>query len=173
MSDRAMDKVTEEQAADLLELLQSPASIDHKVAKVNDVKSQIKKFAVHDTCAPFLFEALRIATQSQNPMLSNAGFTSLNHLLSRLSNQESRFVAKEAKNTLPVVIEKLGDHKDKVRDLAAICLTTMWKWAGPDVERAVKNTAMVGKNSRAKEAAMHWLVNVRSPVSFWVLQSLT
>lgn len=155
-----MEKITEEQAAELLDLIQSNAIVDHKVAKVNDAKSQIKKAAVHDSCAPFLFEALRTASTSQNPTLSIAGFTSLNHLLTRLSNQESRYVAKEAKNTLPVVIEKLGDHKDKIRELAATCLTTMWKWAGPDVERAVKNTAMVGKNSRAKEAAMHWLVSV-------------
>jgi len=74
--------------------------------------------------------------------------------------QEPKHVVRETARTLPVVIEKLGDHKDKYRVLAAQCLTTFWRVAPMDVERAVQNTGMVGKNSRAKEASMQWIVQV-------------
>ena len=69
---------------------------------------------------------------------------------------------KEAGRTLPLVIEKMGDQKEKYRQLAAQCLTTFWKTAPMDVERIVKNAGMVGKNPRMKEASTNWLVQVNT-----------
>lgn len=155
------EKITEAQAADLLALLRTDASVDIKVAQVNNVKSGIKQNNVPDTCVQQLFEISRICMTSQHAALVNAGFTTLNHLLTRLSRQEPKYNAKEAARTLPLVLEKMGDSKEKYRILAGQCLTTFWKAAPMDTERAVKNTAMTGKNSRAKEASMQWLLQVR------------
>ncbi len=98
---------------------------------------------------------------SQHAAIVNAGFSSLNHLLTRLTRQEPKHIAKEAGRTLPLVIEKIGDPKDKYRQLAAQCLTTFWKIAPLDVERIVKNAGLVGKNPRMKDASMNWLLQVR------------
>lgn len=62
-----------------------------------------------------------------------------------------------------MVIDKMGDLKEKYRQLAAQCLTTFWKITPLDVERIVKNAGLVGKNSRMKEASMTWVVQVSYP----------
>ncbi|OHE94680.1 hypothetical protein CORC01_09989 [Colletotrichum orchidophilum] len=152
------EKITEEQVDDLLKILRSEASVDHKVQHVTGIKSGIKQHNVPDALVPQIFDGLRTASTSPHAVLVNAGFTALNHLLTRLSRQEPKYIAKDAKHTLPLVIDKLGDPKDKFRSLASQALTTIYTAAPMDVERSVKNVAMVGKNPRAKEAGMHWLL---------------
>ncbi len=156
------EKINEEQVANLLAVLRTDASIDAKVNQINNVKSGIKQNNVPEPCVLPLFEATRQSMISQHAAIVNAGFSTLNHLLTRLSRQEPKYVAKEAGRTLPLVIEKMGDQKEKYRQLAAQCLTTFWKVAPMDVERIVKNAGMVGKNPRMKEASMNWLVQVIS-----------
>lgn len=153
------DKISDKQVADLATLLlKHDAATDTKVNAVNAVKSGIKQHNVPETCVPQLFDVLRNASVSQHAALVNASFSSLNHLLTRLSRQEPKFISKEAMRTMPVIIEKLGDQKDKMRSLAAQAMTTVYGIAPAEVERSVRNTAMSGKNPRAKEASMHWLV---------------
>ena len=154
------EKITEAQVADLLALLRTDVSIDAKVTQINNVKSGIKQNNVPDSCVASLFEISRASMISQHAALVNAGFSTLNHLLTRLSRQEPKHIVREAGRTLPLVVEKLGDQKEKYRVLAAQCLTTLWKASPMDVERTVRNTAMTGKNSRAKEACMQWLIQV-------------
>ncbi|MGU5411536.1 hypothetical protein ACV1G5_19260, partial [Acinetobacter baumannii] len=79
---------------------------------------------VPDHLIPQVFDGLRTASSSQHAVLVNAGFTSLNHLLTRLSRQEPKYLAREVKATLPLVIEKLGDQKEKFRSLASQALVT-------------------------------------------------
>lgn len=154
------ERINEEQVAKLLEILRTDASIDAKVTHINNIKSGIKQNNVPEACIIPLFEATRISMSSTHGSIVNAGFSSLNHLLTRLSRQEPKYVVKEAGRTLPMVIEKMGDQKEKYRQLAAQCLTTFWKAAPLDVERIVKNAGLVGKNSRMKEASMTWIVEV-------------
>ncbi|KAE8443832.1 hypothetical protein EG329_001339 [Mollisiaceae sp. DMI_Dod_QoI] len=156
----AGEKVNEDQVANLLAVLRTDASIDAKVNLINNVKSGIKQNNVPEPCVIPLFEASRISMTSQHAAIVNAGFSTLSHLLTRLSRQEPKYVTKEAARTLPLVIEKLGDQKEKYRQLAGTCLTTFWKQAPMDVERIVKNAGMVGKNARLKEASMNWVVQM-------------
>ncbi|RYP71458.1 hypothetical protein DL771_004825 [Monosporascus sp. 5C6A] len=154
------EKLTDEQVAGLLAILRKDGAVDAKVQYVTVVKSGIKQHNVPESCVAPLFEALRVASSSQNSALVNAGVTALNHLLTRLSRQEPRFIAKEAKHTLPIVVEKMGDQKDKLRTLASQAMATIYLHAPVDAERFVRNTAMVGKNARLKEAGMHWLLQM-------------
>jgi CLIP-associating protein 1/2 len=156
------EKVNEEQVANLLAILRTDTSVDVKVRQINNAKSSIKTNAVPDSCVAPLFEATRTTMNSSHTALVNTGFSTLNHLLTRMSGQEPKHIVKEAARTLPVVMEKMGDLKEKYRQLAAQCLTTFWKYAPMDVERIVKNVGLVGKNSRMKEASMHWIVLVRN-----------
>ncbi|KAK2630436.1 hypothetical protein QTJ16_001256 [Diplocarpon rosae] len=156
----AGEKISEEQVANLLAILRTDASIDVKVSQINNVKSGIKQNNVPEPCILPLFESSRISMASPHAAISNAGFSTLNHLLTRLSRQEPKYVVKEAARTIPLVVEKLGDPKEKHRQLAAQCLTTFWKASPLDVERTVKNAGLVGKNSRMKEASMIWVVQM-------------
>lgn len=156
------EKLDDEQVANVLALLRKDIAVDSKVQLVASIKSSIKQHNVPDTCVVPLFEALRLATTAQHAVLVNAGFTALNHLLTRLSRQEPKHLAREAMRTLPVIVDKLGDPKEKLRAIATQALVTMYKAAPAEVERSVRNVAMVGKNPRAKEAGMHWLLQVRN-----------
>ncbi|KAG7121521.1 Protein stu-1 like protein [Verticillium longisporum] len=75
-------------------------------------------------------------------------------------HNEPKFLNRELKATLPLVIDKLGDQKEKFRTLAAQALTTLYAVAPADVERMVRNVAMTGKNPRAKEAGMQWVLQM-------------
>lgn len=152
------DQITDDQVADLLRVLRSDAYADVKVQHVNTLKSGIKQQNVPEHLVAQVFDALRAASVSQHGVLASAGFTSLNHLLTRMSRQEPRFLAKELKATLPIVVEKLGDQKEKSRAIASQALTTLYGAAPAEVERSVRNVAMAGKNPRAKEAGMQWLL---------------
>ncbi len=165
--------MTEKQVADLLTLLRSDAPLDAKVNQVTLIKSSIKQHNVPDACVAPVFDALRTASSSQHAVLVNAGFTALNHLLTRLSMQEPKYLAKEATRTLPLIIEKLGDQKDKFRTTALQSLLTLYQAAPLDVERSVRNTAMVGKNPRAKEMSLQWLLQVWLPGSVDARSPLT
>ncbi|KAG5939874.1 suppressor of tub2 mutation [Claviceps sorghi] len=152
------DKLTDEQVAHLLTVLRGDSSIDSKVQLVTAIKSGIKQHNVPETCVPHLFDGLRAASSSPHAALVNAGFTALNHLLTRLSRQDPKLLAREAARTLPLIIDKLGDPKDKYRSLATGSLNTLYPVAPADVERFVRTSALTGKNPRAKEAGMHWLL---------------
>jgi CLIP-associating protein 1/2 len=154
------ERITDQQVVDLIALLRTDASVDAKVQQVTAVKSSIKQQNVPDSCILPLFEALRTASSSQHALLVNAGFTALNHLFTRLSRQDPKTLTKEGARTLPLIVEKLGDQKEKFRQLALQALITLYKVAPVEVERSVRNTAMVGKNPRAKEASLHWLLQV-------------
>ncbi|KAL1872314.1 hypothetical protein VTK73DRAFT_1624 [Phialemonium thermophilum] len=154
------EKISDKQVADLVAILRTDAPVDAKVQQVTAVKSGIKQHNVPDSCVAQLFEALRIASSSQHAVLVNAGFTALNHLITRLSRQEPKYLVKEAARTLPLVMEKLGDSKEKFRSLASQSLVTLWKVSPAEVERSVRNVGMVGKNPRAKEASLQWLLQM-------------
>ncbi len=154
------EKLTDEQVAGLLAILRKDALVDAKVQYIGVIKSGIKQHNVPDSCVAPLFDALRNASSSQHSSLVNAGFTALNHLITRLSRQEPRYLVKEAKHTLPVIVEKMGDQKDKLRTLAFQAMETMYIHVPVDTERFVRNNAMTGKNSRAKELGMQWLLQM-------------
>lgn len=156
------DKLTDSQVADLLAILRSDSPLDAKVQFVTNVKSGIKQHNVPESCVAQLFDGLRTASSSQHAVLVNAGFTALNHLLTRLSRQDPKLLAREAPRTLPLLIERLGDQKDKYRSLAIGSLNTLSGVAPADVERFVRNSALAGKHPRAKEGGMHWLLQVNS-----------
>ncbi|KAI1110880.1 clasp N terminal-domain-containing protein [Nemania sp. NC0429] len=154
------DKLTDDQVQGLLAILKKETTVDAKVQYVTVIKSAIKQHNVPDACVAPLFEGLRQASSAQHAALVNAGFTALNHLLTRLSRQDPKYLHREAKQTLPLILEKMGDQKEKFRALALQAMTTMYAHVPADAERFVRNTAMVGKNPRAKESSMQWLLQM-------------
>lgn len=154
--------MSDEQVANLLAPFrpESSSSMDTKVHAINSLKSGIKQNNVPDASVPVLFETLCSAMTSSHAALVNASFSTLNHLIQRLDRQDPKHLVKNAAKTLPPLMEKMGDQKEKYRQLAAQCITTFWTHAPMDVERVVKNAGLVGKNSRMKEASMQWVVQV-------------
>ncbi|KAI2628439.1 clasp N terminal-domain-containing protein [Xylaria nigripes] len=154
------EKLTDDQVLGLLAILKKDTTVDAKVQYVTVIKSSIKQHNVPDSCVANLFEGLRQASSAQQAALVNAGFTSLNHLLTRLSRQEPKYIHREAKQTLSLIVDKMGDPKDKFRTLAMQAMTTMYAHVPIDAERFVRNIAMTGKNPRAKESSMQLLLQM-------------
>ena len=152
----------ESKATELLVVLKNPnVSVESKATQLASIKSDIKQRIVPDGAIAPIFECLRLAIASQHPSLSAAGFSSLGHLLKRLFIQEHHHaVASQARNLYPLLLDRLGDHKERVRALAAQACTDLWPASPAEVEHIVLETALVGKNARAKETSMIWLSNV-------------
>lgn len=154
------EKITDEQVACLQKILASDASVEDKVAQVTAVKAGIKHHNVPDTCVASLFTSLRLASENQHAILVNAGLTSLNHLLTRLSRQDPKCIARERKTTLDLLVKKMGDQKEKFRLLAVQSMITMYKIdeVAPDVEARVREAMGGTKNFKAQESSLQWLL---------------
>jgi CLIP-associating protein 1/2 len=152
----------EAKAAELLAAFKNPnVSVDSRVNHLTSIKSDIKQKNVPEGAIPIIFETIRLAITSQHYSVSSAGFSTLGHFLKRLSVQnQQQWIASSARNFYPLLMERLGDHKERTRAQAASIFTELWSTASDDVEYYVLGTALVGKNPRAKEMSMLWLSNV-------------
>jgi CLIP-associating protein 1/2 len=62
--------------------------------------------------------------------------------------------------TIPLLLDRLGDQKERHRLLAAQCLGDVWKASPQEVEKAIRDIALASKNPRTKENSMHWIAKV-------------
>ena len=153
----------EAKAAELLAAFRNPnVSIDSKVAHLTSIKSDIKQKNVPEAAIPTIFETLKLALSSQHYNVSAAGFSTLGHFIKRLSIQDQQhWIVSQTKSFYPLLLERLGDHKEAVRTKAAQVFTDLWPIAHNEVEYFVLECALVGKNPRAKEMSLLWLAKVR------------
>ncbi|PWY94883.1 hypothetical protein BO94DRAFT_582264 [Aspergillus sclerotioniger CBS 115572] len=152
----------EHKAAELVAILKNAnLAIDAKVTFLNGVKSDIKQKNVPEDAVPSIFEALRLSIGSQHLALLSAGYSTLGHFLKRLFIQgQHDLVALQGRHLYPLLLERLGDHKERIRAQAAQAFTDIWPAAGREVEQYVLDLALAGKNNRAKEMSMLWLANM-------------
>src|SRR5436190_11466308 len=109
-------------------------SVEAKTAHVTKLKSEIKQKNVPDGAVSIVFEAFRCAISSQHSSLSGAGFSALGHLLKRLYLQEQhQAVANQGRHTYPLLLERLGDHKERIRAQAAQAFTDFWPASSVEV----------------------------------------
>ncbi|KAL4895933.1 clasp N terminal-domain-containing protein [Aspergillus ambiguus] len=149
-------------AEDLLAALTNPnLSIDNKFNHLVAIKSDIKQKNVPTPVIPTLFECMRLAISSPHTPIYTTAFSTLTHLLKRLYIQELHGeVASHGRCLYPILLERLGDHKERVRASASQALTDLWVASHADVEKQVLGTALVGKNPRAKEVSLTWLATM-------------
>lgn len=151
----------EDQARDVLAALKNNNNpIDAKTTYLSHLKSDIKRENVPEGAISDTFEALRIAVTSQQSALATTGFSTLGHFLKRLYLQDqANIIAIQGRMLYPLLLDRLADHKERVRSQVAQAFTDFWQAAPADVE-AYLESALVGKNPRAKETSMIWLGNV-------------
>lgn len=160
--DVRMEKTAKES---LVTLKSSSHSIDAKVTQLIKLKSEIKQRNVPDAALSTVFAATRSAISSPHTSLSSPGFATLSNLLKRLYLQEHyQTIASNGRDFYPLLLERLGDHKEPIRLQAAQAFTDFWSAAPTEVEQQVLETALVGKNAKAKEASINWLLIVCLPL---------
>ncbi|KAJ5097219.1 Protein stu1 [Penicillium angulare] len=152
----------EAKAAELLAAFKNPnLSVDAKVAHLNGIKSDIKQKNVPEGAITTIFDTIRLAINSQHYSVCSGAFSTLGHLLKRLTIQDQQqWIVSQARNFYPVLTERLGDHKERIRAQSASIFTDIWPLATDEVEYYVLGHALVGKNPRAKEMSLLWLSNM-------------
>jgi CLIP-associating protein 1/2 len=65
--------------------------------------------------------------------------------------QDSSRLKALAPSILPLLVEKLGDVKDRYRDLAMNSLVEFWKASPSDVEKTIKEAGFGHKSWRIRE----------------------
>ncbi|EKG14228.1 Armadillo-like helical [Macrophomina phaseolina MS6] len=155
----------EDQAASLLATLKkSSAPVDQKLTQFNSLKSSIKHLRVPQECTPTIFECVRLAIAAQtSSTLVSTGFSTLGHLVKRLHLQnQTQIIAQQSNPLLPTLLDRLGDARESHRNAASQALSDLWPYNHPGVESIVREGALGGTNSRAKEAAMQWVVKMHA-----------
>ena len=59
-----------------------------------------------------------------------------------------------------MLVDKMGDNKDKIRELAIGPMVEMWRACPAEVERAIREQGLVSKNTKLKETSLEWLSRV-------------
>lgn len=156
-----MSKITEVQAKDNLKQIKDPnVPNEAKVSLLNDIKSTLKRYTVVEAAIGPLFELVRVCMEPQQSALFTMGLSTLGHLLKRLHTQEPNYIIPQTGRFLPLIVDRLGDPKERHRELAKQCLVDFWSVCSPEVETAIRDNALTGKNARAKESAMQWISQV-------------
>ena len=153
----------DEQAHQVLTTLKrSSVAIDTKLGAFNNLKSSIKHQRVPDSAQTPIFDCIRygIGTQT-SPTLVSTAFSTLTHLIKRLSLQEqSPIISSYAPKLLPILKDRLGDARESIRNAASQTLCDLWPHSKDGVEKVVREDCLGGTNARAKEMAMLWVVRV-------------
>ncbi|PYH48453.1 uncharacterized protein BP01DRAFT_379645 [Aspergillus saccharolyticus JOP 1030-1] len=152
----------EAKALELLEIAKSNTlSWDQKQTALVAYKSEIKQRNVPEAAVRPTFEALRTFIATPRGLEIGPAFQTLSHLIKRLTYQrQPQWIASYSRVLQPVLLERLGDNRERVRAFAAQAFTELWPAASAEVEYYVLDTAMVGRNPRAKEMALIWLSNM-------------
>lgn len=156
----------DQQAATLLSNLKRPAvNSDSKINALNSLKSDIKHYRVPESAQPTIFECLKLAiTQQTSAHLAASAFSTLGHLIKRLSIQDAsgNTIQQLVPRILPVLQERLGDLREPLRVCASQAMTDIYPYLGSDVERIVREEALGGTHARQKETAIGWVVRMHN-----------
>jgi CLIP-associating protein 1/2 len=156
----------DQQAATLLSNLKRPAvNSDSKINALNSLKSDIKHYRVPESAQPTIFECLKLAiTQQTSAHLAGSAFSTLGHLIKRLSIQDAsgNTIQQLVPRILPVLQERLGDLREPLRACASQAMTDIYPYLSSDVERIVREEALGGTHARQKETAIGWVVRMHN-----------
>jgi hypothetical protein len=99
-----------------------------------------------------VFDSVRQGLASTNhPNLASTALTCLVVLIKRMALQDSSRLKAVAPSILPLLVDRLGDVKDRYRDLAMNSLVEFWKACPSDVEKTIKEVGFGNKSWRIRE----------------------
>lgn len=145
---------------------------DAQLEELLSLKWDIKQRNIVPSALPHMFESVRSAIAAKNWTLQNAGFSTLKHLLSRLTIQRmDNQIAFHGRDLCPVLLERLGDQREDIRAKAAEAFTGLWPALRDEVEHTVLKRALEGRNPKSKAMSMTWLANVSASIRLLTIRS--
>lgn len=147
-------------ALNALAAIKGGATTEIKLKHLTELKVEIKHRQCPDAAVAPLFDVVRVSIST--PYLADAGFSILSHLTKRLSLQDQIAVLQvQGAKTYPCLLERLGDSRDRIRSRAVQAFTDFHTVSASDVEQFVRDKVLTCRNTKAKEAGMQWVLNVR------------
>ncbi|CCH46145.1 hypothetical protein BN7_5733 [Wickerhamomyces ciferrii] len=145
------------------------SSIDEKTKLIAEFKAHIKRDFVDLNDLSKYFGALKIASKSGDARLASVAFSTICHLVKRVSMQDSQKLKDTSKITLPILFNKLLDQTSSHRSQAKNCLETFWL-ASPDVvEHYLKDSALIHSNQHIRSESIIFisdLIDLNNNFSF-------
>ncbi|KAF4551929.1 STU1-like protein [Elsinoe fawcettii] len=152
------------QAANLLATLRrTSAPPEQKLTLLSNLKSDIKHYRVPENAQATIFECLKLAITTQTSInVVTAALSTLGHLIKRLKIQdpEGRAITNLAPRLWPALQERFGDPRDSHRAGASQALIDLYPFCTADIEHIIRDDAISGANTRAKEMGMQWVVQM-------------
>lgn len=109
-----------------------------------------------------LFEACRVGAISPNSTLGAHALSCLGHLTKRVSIQDPSRLRAHAPSTLPLLIDKLGDVKERNKTVALAAIIDTYKHCPQEVEKAMKELGFPSKNARVRLESIRWLAQTNA-----------
>jgi CLIP-associating protein 1/2 len=99
-----------------------------------------------------IFDSVKQGLASTNhPNLAQAALTCLVILIKRMALQDASKLKSVSTTILPLLVDRLGDVKDRYRELAMNSLVEFWKATPVDVEKTIKEFGFGNKSWRIRE----------------------
>ncbi|CAG8620036.1 13272_t:CDS:2, partial [Ambispora leptoticha] len=107
-----------------------------------------------------LITALREALKASQQALSYRALTCLGPLTINVAETNQTYLNKITSQLTPIVIDKLGDNKDKTREVALKVLIDMWSSGNnlTTLTKMIRESAFGHKSWRVREQILQWIV---------------
>jgi CLIP-associating protein 1/2 len=137
--------------------------VDKKIESLSTLKSYLKRNDVNvptpksrclfqSDAVGLVFDSVKQGLASTNhPNLTQAALTCLVVLIKRMALQDVTRLKNVAPSILPLLVDRLGDVKDRYRELAMNSLVEFWKASPVDVEKTIKEVGFGSKSWRIRE----------------------
>lgn len=90
-----------------------------------------------------------------------------------MSIQEPARIRHQAHHVVPLLVDKLGDAKERNKSIALGSLLEIYKNAPAEVEKCVKDAGFGSKNPRIRQESIRWLSQIHSACPGFAFKSYT
>lgn len=157
----------------LVQIVRSEIPASHKLAAIVDLKTHIKTNHVNMTQVHFYIEALSLAVDIPDQGILSNAFSTLAHLVKRISIQDltGSILETHASLILPSIITRLGDSRSSSRTAAKNALEAFWLLKPAKVEQYLRDIGLAHRNSTIACESVSWLRHIFSITPHFKLTS--
>ncbi|KAK6525804.1 suppressor of tub2 mutation [Arthrobotrys megalospora] len=157
------ENLGEDEANTLLTLIRSNRDDALKVDHLVQAKQKIKHYGIDPNATENTFAAVRIGmSQASNMTLFQHSLSCLGYLVKRCRANDATLLKRLSIDILPLLLDKMGDAKDRIREMALSPVVDIWTVAPVETERIIRETGLTSKNARLKESSLEWLARVHA-----------
>ncbi|KAK6507615.1 suppressor of tub2 mutation [Arthrobotrys musiformis] len=157
------ENLGEDEANTLLTLIRSNRDDALKVDHLVQAKQKIKHYGIDPDATEPTFSAVRIGmSQASNMTLFQHSLSCLGYLVKRCRANDATLLKRLSIDLLPLLLDKMGDAKERIREMALSPVVDIWTVAPVETERIIREAGLTSKNSRLKESSLEWLTRVHA-----------